>query len=275
MMGGIIQVCRRIAASPRFQHGVLAIIVGNAVLMGIETDAALFARHAALFNGLNAAIQAVFVLEIAIRVLACGPRVWRFFLDGWNVFDFAIVALSLLPMAGPLATIGRLARLLRALRVVSALPELRLIVSTMLRSLPSLGNVLVLLGLILYVYAVVGVHLFGAVDPVHWASLPRAALTLFEVLTLEGWVDLMDASSAATPWAWVYSVSFVVLAVFVVVNLFIAIVINNLEAAKRSESAASGEVPAQGGDPARALREIRTRLAEIEAALEARVPGQR
>jgi voltage-gated sodium channel len=137
----------------------------------------------------------------------------------------------------------------------------------LLRSLPSLGNVLVLLGLILYVYAVVGVHLFGAADPVHWASLPRAALTLFEVLTLEGWVDLMDASSAATPWAWVYSVSFVVLAVFVVVNLFIAIVINNLEAAKRSESAASGEVPAQGGDPARALREIRTRLAEIEAAL--------
>jgi len=266
-MPNVIHACRRIAASPRFQHGVLALIVANAILMGIETDAALFARHAALFNGLNVAIQAVFVLEIAIRVLACGPRVWRFFGDGWNVFDFAIVALSLLPVAGPMATIGRLARLLRALRVVSALPELRLIVSTMLRSLPSLGNVIVLLGLILYVYAVIGVHLFGAVDPVHWASLPRAALTLFEILTLEGWVDLMDASSAATPWAWVYYVSFVVLAVFVVVNLFIAIVINNLEAAKQAESAASRDVPTPGSDPARALREIRAHLAEVEAAL--------
>jgi voltage-gated sodium channel len=213
----------------------------------------------------------VFVLEIAIRVLACGPRVWRFFLDGWNVFDFVIVALSLLPAAGPLATIARLARLLRALHLVSALPELRLIVSTMLRSLPSLGNVTLLLGLILYVYAVVGVHLFGAADPAHWASLPRAMLTLFEILTLEGWVDLMDASTAATPWAWVYYVSFVVLAVFVVVNLFIAIVINNLEAAKRSESASSCDLPTQGGDPARAVREIRTRLEEIEAALGARV----
>ena len=150
----------------------------------------------------------------------------RFFLDGWNVFDFTIVALSLLPAAGPFATVARLARLLRALRVVSALPELRLIVATMLRSIPSLANVVVLLGLILYVYAVVGVHLFAGVDPGNWGSLPRAGLTLFEILTLEGWVNLMNASLAATGWASIYYVSFVVLAVFVVINLFIAISCN-------------------------------------------------
>jgi len=271
----MIGTCQRIVASQRFQHGVLAIIVANAILIGFEIDATLGARHAALFDGLNTAIQGVFVLEIAVRVLAFGPRVWRFFHDGWNAFDFAIVALSLLPVAGPLATIGRLARLLRALRLVSALPELRLIVSTMLRSLPSLGNVIVLLGLILYVYAVLGVHLFGAADPAHWARLSRAALTLFEILTLEGWVDLMDASAAATPWAWLYYVSFVVLAVFVVVNLFIAIVINNLEAAKRAESEAPPGGPVLGGDPAQALREIRSRLAEIEAALGTMASGQR
>jgi len=203
----------------------------------LETSAALWERHGALFHTLNVVVQVVFAAEIAIRLLAYAPRIDRFFHDGWNVFDFTIVALSLLPVAGPFATVARLARLLRALRIVSALPELRLIVATMLRSIPSLANVIVLLGLILYVYAVVGVHLFGVVDPAHWGSLPRAGLTLFEILTLEGWVDLMDASLAATRWAWVYYTTFVVLAVFVVINLFIAIVINNLEAAKVEERA--------------------------------------
>jgi voltage-gated sodium channel len=142
----------------------------------------------------------------------------------------------------------------------------------MLRSIPSLANVIVLLGLILYVYAVVGVHLFALVDPLHWGSLPRAGLTLFEILTLEGWVDLMDASLGATPWAWVYYVSFVVLAVFVVINLFIAIVINNLEAAKLEERA---ENHTEAGEIATRLGEVRERLSEIEAALRAAGGGLR
>ena len=207
-------------------------------------------------------------VEIALRLLAHAPRVDRFFRDGWNVFDFLIVALSLLPTAGSFATVARLARLLRALRLVSALPELRLIVATMLRSIPSLANVIVLLGLILYVYAVLGVHLFAAADPAHWGTLARAGLTLFEILTLEGWVDLMDASLAATPWAWVYYVSFVVLAVFVVINLFIAIVINNLEAAKREQ-----RLPTPGRrDLAERLAGVRAELVELEEALRSAEP---
>jgi len=260
----MIDLCRRIASSPRFQHATLAVIVANAALIGFETSPALWARHGGLFNALNLAVQAVFVVEITVRLVAHAPRLHRFFLDGWNVFDFVIVALSLLPEAGPFTTVARLARLLRALRIVSALPELRLIVATMLRSIPSLANVIVLLGLVLYMYAVAGVHLFAGVDPVHWGSLPRAGLTLFEILTLEGWVDIMDASLGATPWAWVYYLSFVVLAVFVVINLFIAIVINNLEAAKREES-----VPAesQTGALAARLGGIREQLEAVESAL--------
>ncbi len=249
-----------------FQNAALAVIVANAVLIGVETSPALWERYGGVFNALNAAVQVIFVVEIAVRLVAFGPRVHRFFLDGWNVFDFTIVALSLLPAAGPFATVARLARLLRALRVVSALPELRLIVATMLRSIPPLANVVVLLGLILYVYAVVGVHLFAGVDPGNWGSLPRAGLTLFEILTLEGWVDLMNTSLAATGSAWIYYVSFVVLAVFVVINLFIAIVINNLEAAKRDEP-----VPAdsQTGALAARLGGIREQLEAIESALRA------
>jgi voltage-gated sodium channel len=144
----------------------------------------------------------------------------------------------------------------------------------MLRSIPSLANVIVLLGLVLYMYAVIGVHLFAVADPAHWRSLPRAGLTLFEILTLEGWVGIMDASLAASRWAWLYYVSFVVLAVFVVVNLFIAIVINNLEAAKRED----GREGAAAGESILArLAAARKSLEEIESALRARgapAPGE-
>lgn len=268
-------LCRRVASSPGFQNAILAVIVGNAILIGLETSSSLWVRYGGLFTVLNVTVQVVFAVELVVRLVAHAPRVHRFFLDGWNVFDFAIIVCSLLPAAGPAASVARLARLLRALRIVSALPELRLIVATMLRSIPSLANVVVLLSLILYVYAIVGVSLFQQTDPANWGSLGRAALTLFEILTLEGWVELMDLSLVATPWAWVYYVSFVVLAVFVVINLFIAIVINNLEAAKRE---------LQGGGAAgpdtivERLTVMRDSLADIEAELRnrgvERRPGQ-
>jgi voltage-gated sodium channel len=262
----MIDACRRLAANPTFQRFILAVIVANAALIGFETSPALWERWGSLFHALNVGVQTIFVFEIVVRLVAFAPRVDRFFGDAWNVFDFTVVALSLLPMAGPLANIARLARLLRALRIVSALPELRLLVATMLRSLPSLGNVLLLLSLILYVYAVIGVTLFAKADAENWSSLGLAFLTLFEMLTLEGWVELMEASSAATPWAWVYYVSFVVLAVFVVVNLFIAIVINNLENAKREHQSEQ----AGPADPAEQLARIREQLEELEQALRVR-----
>lgn len=262
--GPLIARCRQLGDDPRFQTAILAVIVANAALIGLETSPAMWERYGSLFHVANAAVQVLFAAEIAVRLLAHAPRFHRFFHDGWNLFDFTIVALSLLPEAGPVAGVARLARLLRALRIVSALPELRLIVATMLRSIPSLANVVVLLGLIVYVYAVLGVHLFGAIDASNWGSLPRAGLTLFEILTLEGWVELMDASLAATRWAWAYYVSFVVLAVFVVVNLFIAIVINNLEAAKREqEPRAAGRRDALAARLARVREEVEHVEAEL------------
>jgi voltage-gated sodium channel len=266
----MIALCRRIADHPAFQNGILAVIVLNALLIGLATDAELLARHRPLLGGLNTLVQVLFVIEITIRLVAYAPRVDRFFADGWNVFDFTVVALSLLPAVGPFATVARLARLFRALRLVSAVPELRLIVSTMVRSIPSMGHVILLLGVILYVYAVLGVHLFREVDPARWGGLGRAGLTLFEILTLEGWVEVQEASFAATPWAWVFYVSYVIIAVFVAVNLFIAIIINNLEAVKGEERAgAEGETAALTAR----LAAIRTQLGEIEAAL--RTPGSR
>ncbi len=228
----MIDLARRIADSRPFQNGVLAVIILTAALSGLETSESLAERHRALFDRADTLVQAIFVAEIAIRLLAAAPRVHRFFLDGWNVFDFAVVAASFLPQAGTFAVVARLARLLRVARLVSAFPELRLIVGTMLRSIPSMGHVLLMLSLLLYVYGVLGVHLFRGQDPERWGSLGGALLTLFQILTLEGWVEVQAAVLATHPLAWIYFASFVFVGVFVVVNLFIAVVINNLETAK-------------------------------------------
>src|SRR5688572_22149587 len=232
---GVIDLARRIADSRRFQQLVLAVIVVGAVVVGVETSATLTARYRTAIVAVEMLIQAIFVAEIAIRILACWPRLTAFFRNGWNVFDFAVVAASVLPQAGAFAMVARLARLMRVTRLVSVFPELRLIIGTMVRSIPSMGHVIVLLSLLLYVYAVLGFHFFREADPTHWGSLGAALMTLFQMLTLEGWVEIQAAVLTAHGWAWIYFSSFVFVAVFVVVNLFIAVVINNLESVKHEQ----------------------------------------
>jgi len=263
----MVESIRRAVDSDGFQRAVLALIVLNGVVMGLETWRALRAPWGWAFDGANLVIQVLFCAELLVRIAAHGPRPLGFFKNGWNVFDFTVVALSLLPAAGPLATVARLARVLRVGRLISGMPELRLIIGTMLRSIPSLGNVAMLLGLLVYIYGVIGYQLFGEVDPEHWGSLGRAAHTLFVVITLEGWVEIMRKGLEATEWAWVYYSSFIVVAVFVVINLFIAVVINNLEKVRREEPG-EGEVP-EPKDVAAELRRLAARIDELHAMLRA------
>jgi voltage-gated sodium channel len=259
----VINVARRLAESPRFQQFILVVILVGAIVIGVETSATLTARFGGVIAVLETLIQAVFVTEIAIRVFAHWPRPLAFFRDGWNIFDFVVVTASLLPQAGPFAMVARLARLLRVTRLVSVFPELRLIIGTMVRSIPSMGHVIVLLTLLLYVYAVVGFHFFRQADPVRWGSLGAALLTLFQVLTLEGWVEVQGEVFEEQPWAWVYFSSFVFVAVFVVVNLFIAVVINNLESVKHEQ-----QLDADRASPhhavLEAIEDVRLRLSELE-----------
>jgi voltage-gated sodium channel len=257
----LADLCRRLSGHPRFQGAVLAIILLNAVVIGLETSPAVMARWGDSLHVLNGVIVTLFVLEIAVRLAAHGARPQDFFRDGWNVFDLVVVSASLLPGSGPFATVARLARVLRGARLVSALPELRLIVGTMLRSIPSMGHVIALLALLLYVYGVLGYYLFSAVDPAHWGSLGRATATLFQILTLEGWVEIQRASTPGHPMAWLFYGSFIVLAVFVVINLFIAVVLNNLEAARREQEAAERRLDPAAG----ALERIERLRDELEA----------
>jgi voltage-gated sodium channel len=249
----IATASRRLVDHPRFHRVVLALIVANAAFMGLEAWPAVSVRHRGVLDTFETAIQTLFVLEIALRLAACGRRLTAFFRDGWNVFDAGVVLLSLLPVAGPTAMVARLARVLRAARLVSVSPGLRLIVATMLRSITSMGHVLALLALLLYIYGIMGHHLFGAADPAHWGSLARSMETLFIIITLEGWVEIMRAGGQVTAWAWAYYASFIVLAVFVVINLFIAVVITNLGGARREqEPRGSPPPPSRRRSPFRA-----------------------
>jgi voltage-gated sodium channel len=267
----VTNLARRVAEGYGFQSFILGVILVTAVIVGLETSDTLVERYGELFELADLVVQTIFVAEIVIRLAAHWPRLGSFFRDGWNVFDLAVVAASLLPQAGAFAMVARLARLLRVTRLVSAFPELRLIVSTMLRSIPSMGHILMMLGLLLYVYGVLGFYLFREHDPERWGSLGAALLTLSQMLTLEGWVEVQAAVLGELPFAWVYFLSFVFVAVFVVVNLFIAVVLNNLETAKIELQAAEDRRSPHHRLLA-AIEDVKTRLEEVERDLREEQP---
>ena len=264
----MIALANKIVQARWFQWGIIAAIVLNGVVIGLDTSAVLIARFGRWFELANQVFLGIFVVEAAIKIVAHYPRPWRYFKDGWNVFDFSVVVVSLLPGTGELATLARLARLLRVLRLVSALPELRLIVATLVRSIPSMFNVVCLLSIVFYIYAVAGNHLFRDIDPTHWRNLGMSFITLFRIVTLEDWTDVMYTAMAHYSWAWAYFVSFVVLGTFVVVNLFIAVVLNNLQEAKAERLEQLAQPPSRD-ELLRELRATQDSLLRLEKRLQA------
>lgn len=245
--------------SGRLHQIIIGVILVNAVVIGLETSTELMASYGVWLAALDRLFLGIFILEAALKWWAFGSR--RYLKDPWNLFDLAIVLASLIPATGQFATLARLARLLRILRLVSAFPELRLVVQTLIRSIPSMGHVVLLMSIVFYIYGVAGFYLFRDIDPTHWSSLGISLLTLFRVVTLEDWTDVMYAAMEGSAWAWIYFVSFVVLGTFVVVNLFIAVVLNNLDDAKNERMQALREAPS--------VENILKELDETQAALAA------
>jgi voltage-gated sodium channel len=221
-----------IVNSKLFEQTIIGLILLNTAILGLETDAGLVSSYGDWFELAYQLILLAFIVEAILKILAVAPKIKLYFANGWNLFDFTIIVLSLIPTTGELAMLARLARLLRVLRLISALPELRLIVTTLMRSIPSMGNIILLMSIIFYIYAIAGFHLFHQIDPQHWGSLGISLLTLFRIVTLEDWTDVMYTAMEALPYSWVYFVSFVVMGTFVIINLFIPVVLNNLEEAK-------------------------------------------
>ena len=253
----------RIVKSPLFEYAIIAIIVANGVLLGLETSEPIADRLGDWVGRLHQITLGIFIIEALLKMYAVSPRVDRYFRDSWNVFDFAIIIFSLIPAAGSFAVVARMARLLRLLRLISTVKELRLIVATLVRSIPSMGHIVVLMSLVVYIYAIIGYQLFHEHDPTHWRNLGTSILSLFRVVTLEDWTDIMYTAMELHPMAWMYFVSFVVVGTFVVVNLFIAVVINNLDEAKQ-ERLRELERPASRDEILRELRSTRQALRRLE-----------
>jgi voltage-gated sodium channel len=263
--------CRNIVEDPRFQGFIVALIIANAVLLGVETNPQLRRSHGQLIDVLERVILGIFVIEIALRLLAHAPRIAKFFKDPWNVFDFAVVAIATLPAVGTMAMVARLARVLRVVRLLSFSRQLRLIVDTLLRSIPSMGHVVLLLAILIYTYSVLGIALFrdprGAsleqmeqeihqaavgseerdaleqerdrvkANDLRWGHLGRAAWSMFQTLTFENWVGLQDPLMERYWFTPLFFGSFILIGVFVAMNLFVAVVMNNLEEVKAEQRA--------------------------------------
>ena len=223
-MEWIVAIAKRVCESNWFIYGITAVILLNGVVVGLETVDSIYAQFGELFALCHQITVAIFVVEAILKIVANYPKPLNYFKDGWNVFDFVVVVLCLIPATGYLPM---LARVLRLLRVISVIPPLRVLVTVLVKSLPSMFNIVLLTIVIFYVYGVAGHHLFADVDPTHWESLGISLLSLFRIVTLEDWTDIMYAAMEAHWWAWMYFVSLVLVGTFVVFNLIIAVVIQN------------------------------------------------
>jgi len=227
--------CARIADSQPFNIAIFAVIVANAVVLGLETYSDVEREAGGLLTTLNDVFLAIFVLELAIRITGYGRRPQDFFKGGWNVFDFVVIAAAFVPGLRENSTLLRLARLARVLRVVRILPDLRLLVVAVGRSLPGVASLGVMGVLLLFVYGMVGWVIFADHFPDEYGNIGDAMLTLFVLLSLENLPIVINQGLEVSSWTVVYYISFVLIAAFLLVNVFIGVVINSMEEAREIE----------------------------------------
>ncbi len=238
------RLAKQIVDSRWFQGAIIAVILFAGVVVGLETSAEIVARHGPLLHVLDGLVLAIFIVEIALKLMSHGRRPLDYFRDGWNTFDFAIVVVCLLPIGGAFAAVLRLARVLRLLRLVTALPKLQLLVGALFKSFSSMGYVGLLLGLMFYIYAILGVHLFGKDTPQHFGSLSLASFTLFQIITLDNWSDVFHAVKIASPLLTaVYFITFILLGTMIMLNLFIGVIMNSMSEMHKELEAGSAQVP--------------------------------
>ena len=223
--------------SKSVQNFIIGLIVLNSITIGFETSDKVMSSMGDTLLLIDKIILAIFVLEITLKLYAYG---FSFFKSGWNIFDFSIVAIALLPASGTLAVLRSL-RIFRSLRLLKNLPKLRFIVEALLHSLPSLGWIFVLLALVFYVFAVIGTKLFGAAYPEWFGNLGASMFTLFQIMTLEGWVEISRAVMKDFPLANIYFIIFILLASYTTLNIFIAIVVNTMSEVQQKTSNESVE----------------------------------
>ncbi len=253
------------------RHTVLGLIILNAVVLGLETSDTLMARHGPWLRMMDQAMLTVFVVEIGLRLVA-----WRtsFFRDPWNVFDFVVVGIALVPASGPFAVLRAL-RVLRVLRVLTIVPSMRRVVGGLLAALPGLGSIAMVLLLVYYVFGVIATQLFGDQFPQWFGTLGRSLYSLFQIMTLESWsMGIVRPLMQVYPYAWMFFIPFILLATFTMLNLFIGVIVS----AMQSFTSAETEITVGAVDDARVhieedlhaeMRGLRAELSELKAMLRA------
>ncbi len=211
---------------PLFGRFIVLVIVINAVTLGLETSASAMASAGGLLMAIDRIALAIFVVEIALKLFAYGPR---FFRSGWNVFDFVIVGVALVPAAGAFSVLRAL-RVLRVLRLLSVVPQLKFVVGALLSAVPGMSAIIAVLVLVFYVAAVIATKLFGAAFPDWFGSVGASMYSLFQIMTLESWsMGIVRPVMETYPWAWAFFVPFIIVTSFAVLNLFIALIVNSMQ----------------------------------------------
>ncbi len=240
---------------PMVRNAIIGVILFNAVILGLETSASVMARFGGLILLLDTICLAIFVAEIAAKLFAHGLRYFR---SGWNVFDFVIVGVALVP-AGQGLSVLRALRILRVLRVISVAPRLRRVVEGFITALPGMGSVFLLMAIIFYIGAVMATKLFGGAFPEWFGDLGNSAYTLFQIMTLESWsMGIVRPVMEAFPYAWMFFVPFIMVTTFAVVNLLVGLIVNSMQDAHSAEDNLKTDAYRD---------EVLNRLAAIEARL--------
>ena len=253
------------------QNFIIVLIMINAVTLGLETskDVTLaFGPWLVIFDRI---ILSVFVIEIATKLFAYGLR---FFRDPWNVFDFIIVGIALVPASGPL-TVLRVLRILRVLRLLSMVPRLRFVVESLLHAVPGILSIALLMVILFYVFAVMATGLYGASYPEWFGTLGASMYTLFQIMTLESWsMGIVRPVMETYPYAWFFFVPFILFATFTILNLFIAIIVNTMQSMhesqhKQEEAAITGAVIREGDEIENEIKALRDEIRQLRAFLKA------
>jgi len=262
----------RIAAwveAPRVQYSIAVLIVINAITLGLETSPTVMAHAGTWLLALDDFVLGVFVVEISLKLYA---HRWQFFRDPWNVFDFIIIAIALIPSSGPLAVM-RMLRILRVLRLISLVPRLRFVVEALLHAIPGIASIAGLLVLLYYVFAVMATGLFGADHPAWFGTIGKSMYTLFQIMTLESWsMGIVRPVMETHPYAWLFFIPFILVATFTILNLFIAIIVNTMQTLHdrthmREQAAIEDALHNEGSNIGDQLQKLREELTEVKQLL--------
>lgn len=229
---------RKLVETDRFTNAVMTVIIINAITLGLSTSESVMDSIGPIIEMVDDIALAIFVVELALKFYAYRLR---FFKSAWNIFDLCVVTVGLLPSGGGMSALRGL-RVIRAMRLLSVIPQMRAVVQALLDALPGMGAVIIMISIVFYVFGVMATLMYGDTFPEWFGTLGRSLYSLFQIMTLESWsMGIVRPVMEVHPSAWVFFVPFIVITSFSVLNLFIGLLVNTMQTAVEEETEAEFE----------------------------------